>query len=97
MTKVEIIKNIHDKLDLTKRESSKIVESLFGIIKGNLARGSELKISGFGNFCIREKKSRKGRNPKTGEEIEICRRRVLTFKASHVLREALNGKKASLK
>ena len=92
MTKIEIVQKICDELGLTKKDSIRIVEALFNIIKGNLSRGEKLKISGFGNFCIREKKSRRGRNPLTGEEIEICRRRVLSFKASQALRRALNSK-----
>ena len=91
MTKIEIVQNICDELGLTKKEAIRIVEALFDIIKDNLCRGEKLKISGFGNFCIREKKPRRGRNPQTGDEIEICQRRVLTFKASHVLRKALNS------
>ncbi len=92
MTKIEIVQNVYDKLDLTKREAAQIVDSLFDIIKDNLSRGEKIKISGFGNFCIREKKPRRGRNPQTGDQIEICQRRILTFKASQVLRKALNNK-----
>jgi len=66
------------------------VESVFDIIKESLGRGEKIKISGFGNFVVKEKKSRRGRNPQTGDEISISARRVLTFKSSQVLRKALN-------
>ena len=69
MSKVEIIKNVCNELGLTKKEATRIVESLFDIIKDNLCQGEKLKISGFGNFCIREKKPRRGRNPQTGDEM----------------------------
>lgn len=90
MTKIDIIQNVYDKLGLSKKDSAKIVESVFDIIKESLAQGEKIKISGFGNFAVKEKKSRRGRNPQTGDEIEICQRKVLTFKSSQVLRRALN-------
>ncbi len=90
MTKIDIIKNINEKLGFSKKDSTAIVESVFDIIKNSLAQGEKIKISGFGNFVVKEKNSRRGRNPQTGEEIEISSRRVLNFKASQVLRKALN-------
>jgi integration host factor subunit alpha len=66
------------------------VETVFELIKDKLAQGEKVKISGFGNFVVKEKRSRRGRNPQTGEEISITARRVLTFKSSQVLRKALN-------
>ena len=90
MTKIDIIQNVHEKLGFPKKNSAEIVESVFDIIKDSLARGEKIKISGFGNFLVKEKKSRRGRNPQTGAEIEITSRRVLTFKSSQVLRKALN-------
>lgn len=90
MTKIDIIKNVNEKLGFSKKDSTSIVESVFEIIKDSLAQGEKIKISGFGNFVVKEKKSRRGRNPQTGEEIEISSRRVLNFKASQVLRKALN-------
>ncbi|MBI4634561.1 MAG: integration host factor subunit alpha [Deltaproteobacteria bacterium] len=90
MTKIDIIQNVHEKLGFPKKNSAEIVESVFDIIKDSLARGEKIKISGFGNFLVKEKKSRRGRNPQTGAEIEISSRRVLTFKSSQVLRKALN-------
>ncbi len=77
-------------MGFSKKDSAQIVESVFDIMKDTLAKGEKIKISGFGNFVVKEKKSRRGRNPQTGKEIEISARRVLTFKSSQVLRKALN-------
>jgi integration host factor subunit alpha len=77
-------------MGFSKKDSARIVESVFDIIKESLGRGEKIKISGFGNFVVKEKKSRRGRNPQTGDEISISARRVLTFKSSQVLRKALN-------
>jgi integration host factor subunit alpha len=92
MTKIDIIQSVYDKLGLSKKDSAKVVESVFAIMKDNLAKGEKIKISGFGNFVVKEKKSRRGRNPQTGTEIEISPRRVLSFKSSQVLRRALNSR-----
>ncbi|NPV03691.1 MAG: integration host factor subunit alpha [Syntrophaceae bacterium] len=92
MTKIDIIQNVCDKLGFSKKDSARIVESVFDIMKDELARGQKVKISGFGNFVVKEKNSRRGRNPQTGAEIEISARRVLTFKSSQVLKKALNNK-----
>ncbi len=91
MTKAEIIEQIYDKVGFSKKESAEIVELVFDTIKETLERGEKIKISGFGNFVVRQKRPRIGRNPQTGEEIEICARRVLTFRPSQVLKVALNG------
>jgi len=90
MTKADIIQNIHENLGFSKKDSAEIVKSVFDIMKETLARNESLKISGFGNFTVREKRARKGRNPQTGDEIEISARRVVTFKPSQVLRETLS-------
>ncbi len=90
MTKIDIIKNVNEKLGFSKKDATSIVESVFEIIKDSLAHGEKIKISGFGNFVVKEKNSRRGRNPQTGEEIEISSRKVLNFKASQVLRKSLN-------
>ena len=95
MTKLDIIQNVSDKLGLSKRDSSRIVESVFEIMKEQLSKGDTVKISGFGNFVVRNKKARKGRNPQTGSEMEIAARKVLTFKSSNLLKKALNGQTAS--
>ena len=90
MTKVDIIESIYEKVGFSKKEVSKIVESVFDIIKETLQREDKIKISGFGNFVVRKKRSRRGRNPQTGDDIEITSRRILTFKPSQVLKGALN-------
>jgi integration host factor subunit alpha len=91
MTKAEIIEKITLITHLNKRESSEIVANVFGLIKSTLEAGENIKISGFGNFEVKEKASRRGRNPQTGDSIEITARRILTFKPSPVLKRALNG------
>ncbi|MCA9526489.1 MAG: integration host factor subunit alpha [Myxococcales bacterium] len=92
MTKADIIEQVYENLGgLSKKESAEIVEKVFETIKTTLERGEKIKISGFGNFVVREKKERTGRNPQTGEEIRILPRKVLTFKPSQVLKNAING------
>jgi len=92
MTKADIILNIHNRMGYSKKEAGRIVETVFDIMKEKLTDGEKIKISGFGNFDVREKNARKGRNPQTGEEITISPRRVLTFKSSQILRRALNNR-----
>ena len=91
MTKADIIENVYEKVGFSKKESAEIVEMVFDTIKETLEHAEKIKISGFGNFVIRSKKPRVGRNPQTGEEIEISARKVLTFKPSQVLKNALNA------
>ncbi len=91
MTKADIIEKVYDNLGgLSKKESAEIVELVFETIKNTLERGEKIKISGFGNFVVRQKKERVGRNPQTGDEIKISPRRVLTFKPSQVLKNGIN-------
>jgi integration host factor subunit alpha len=90
MTKIDIIENIYEKVGFSKKEVSKIVESVFDIIKETLEHEDKIKISGFGNFVIRKKRARRGRNPQTGGDIEISPRRILTFKPSQVMKAGLN-------
>jgi integration host factor subunit alpha len=90
MTKADIVETIYEKIGFSRKESAEIVDLVFDLLKETLESGNKVKISGFGNFVVREKRSRKGRNPQTGEEIQISARRVLTFKPSQVLRKALN-------
>ena len=90
MTKADIIEQIYEKVGFSKKESSEIVELVFDTMKETLEKGEKIKISGFGNFVVRAKRPRVGRNPQTGEEIEISARRVLTFRPSQVLKIALN-------
>ncbi len=90
MTKADLVDSIYEKIGLSKKESIQIVELVFEIMRSELEKGSKVKISGFGNFNVRDKSIRRGRNPQTGEAIEISARSVLTFKASPVLKKALN-------
>ncbi len=90
LTKAELIESIYEKVGFSKKEASDIVELVFETLKTTLEKGEKVKISGFGNFVVREKRPRIGRNPQTGEEIEISARRVLTFKPSQVLKTSLN-------
>ncbi len=90
MTKADIVETIYEKVGFSRKESAEIVDLVFDMIKETLETGDKIKISGFGNFVVREKRPRKGRNPQTGDEIQISARRVLTFKPSQVLRKALN-------
>ncbi len=90
MTKADIVETIYEKVGLSKRESVQMVDMIFAIIKDKLENGESVKLSGFGSFTVRDKKSRRGRNPQTGEEITISARRVLSFKPSNVLRMRIN-------
>jgi integration host factor subunit alpha len=90
MTKADIVEALYEKVGFSKKEAADLVELVFDTIKGTLAQGSKIKISGFGNFVVREKRARIGRNPQTGESIEISARRVLTFRPSQVLRAEVN-------
>jgi len=94
MTKAEIIEGIYERVGCSKKESAAIVETVFETIKQSLERGEKVKISGFGNFEVREKKERVGRNPQTGDRIVISARRVLVFRPSQILKAALNSEGA---
>ncbi len=91
ITKADIVHKVYDKIGFSKKEASELVELVFGSLKDQLSAGQKVKISGFGNFVVREKKERVGRNPQTGEQIKISARRVLTFRPSQVLKAMLNG------
>lgn len=92
MTKADIIERIYERVGgLSKKEASQIVETIFDLMKSTLEAGDKIKLSGFGNFVVRDKNSRIGRNPQTGNEITISARRVLTFKPSQVLKNTLNS------
>lgn len=90
MTKIDLVEAIYEKVGFSKKEVANIVESIFDIIKEHLQKEDKIKISGFGNFVVRRKRARRGRNPQTGDDIEISPRRILTFKPSQVLKAALN-------
>jgi len=90
MTKADIVERITNESGFTRMESMDLIESVLEIIKDTLESGETLKISGFGNFVVKEKSDRRGRNPQTGEEINIEARKVLTFKPSAMLKGAMN-------
>jgi integration host factor subunit alpha len=90
VTKADLVDQIYDRIGCSKKEATDMVESVFEIIKLRLERGEKVKVSGFGNFVISEKRPRKGRNPQTGGEIVISGRRVMTFKPSQVLKKVMN-------
>lgn len=91
MTKADIVEALYEKVGFSKKEAADLVELVFDSLKNTLSQGQKIKISGFGNFVVREKRSRIGRNPQTGETIEISARRVLTFRPSQVLRAEVNA------
>jgi len=90
MTKSDIAERIQTATEYTKKESAELLEVVFSVMKNTLESGENLKISGFGNFAVKQKKDRRGRNPQTGKSITIEARKILTFKPSHLLRQAIN-------
>lgn len=91
MTKADIVQAVYARLGgFSKKESADLVDLVFETMKETLGRGEKIKISGFGNFVLRDKRARQGRNPQTGTPITITERRVLNFKASQLLKQALN-------
>ena len=90
MTKADLTEILYDRIECTKREATSFVDVIFETMKEHLADGETLKISGFGTFVVREKDSRVGRNPQTGDAITIKARRVVTFRPSPLLKNALN-------
>jgi integration host factor subunit alpha len=90
MTKADIVEKLQAGTGLTRKESVEMMEEVFSIIKSTLEQGENLKISGFGNFEVKQKNDRRGRNPQTGETITISSRRIVTFKPSALLRQAIN-------
>ena len=89
LTKSDIVENLNNEIGLNKREAKELVDMLFNDIKNLLSEGHEVKLSGFGNFQLRDKSSRPGRNPRTGEDVEISARRVVTFKPGQKLKESV--------
>ena len=87
MTKADIISEVFDKIGLPKQDAEEMVEMILDLIKQTLKEGETVKLSGFGNFVVRKKNSRKGRNPKTGQEIEITPRKVVSFRPSMIFKE----------
>ena len=90
LTKNDIVARVHE-LGFTKKRSVDIIETLLEIIKGNLEKSEDVLISGFGKFCVKNKKQRRGRNPSTGADLMLRERRVVTFKCSGKLRKKING------
>ena len=90
LTKSDIVTRIHE-LGFTKKNSVDIVETLLEIIKGTLEKSEDVLISGFGKFCVKNKKQRRGRNPATGDDLLLRQRRVVTFKCSGKLRKKISG------
>ena len=91
LTKAELAEMLFERVGLNKREAKDMVETFFDEIRGALERGHSVKLSGFGNFQLRDKPQRPGRHPKTGEEIPISARRVVTFHASQKLKSQIDG------
>ena len=90
LTKAKIVEAIQSQNSITKKESSELVESVINIIKTTLQDGEDVMISGFGKFCVKQKKARRGRNPATGAELMLDPRKVVTFKCSGKLRDRIN-------
>lgn len=90
-TRADLTDAVYRQLGISRNESSSFVERILEEVSGALERGETVKISSFGTFSVRSKKLRMGRNPKTGEEVPITPRRVITFRASHVLKEQINA------
>ncbi len=90
MTKADIFEKVQASTEFNRKESAEMVEAVFAIMKSTLESGENLKISGFGNFVVKQKANRRGRNPQTGESLTIEARRILTFKPSNLLKDAIN-------
>lgn len=94
MTKAEIVQALYARVGgFSKKESADLVDLVFEMIKETLGKGEKVKISGFGNFVLRDKRQRQGRNPQTGDPMVITERRVLNFKASNILKLGLNPRR----
>ena len=91
ITKDSVVEMVHNEIGLNKREAKELIESFFEQIKKSLEEGNDIKLSGFGNFSLRDKAPRPGRNPKTGAEVTISSRRVVTFKSGLKLKSKLEG------
>ena len=91
LTKAMIIDVIHNQLGYPKNKSAELLEILLEIVKGTLEKGEDVLISGFGKFCVKDKQKRRGRNPAAGDDMLLDKRRVVTFRCSHLLRSKING------
>ena len=90
LTKADIVESVNNELRYPKNRCSELVETLLEIIKESLEQGEDVLISGFGKFCVKGKKQRRGRNPATGDDLLLGERKVVTFKCSHLLRDKIN-------
>jgi len=95
LTKAEMAEHLFEKLNFSKKEAKEMVELFFEELRGSLEQGEQIKLSGFGNFDLRDKAERPGRNPKTGEDIPISARRVVTFRAGQKLKARVEQLKAN--
>ncbi len=91
MTKADIVEIAFEKVGYSKKDVAEVVDQIFECMKNALENSEKVKISGFGNFTVRHKRARRGRNPQTGSEITIGERKVLTFKASQILKKHINS------
>jgi integration host factor subunit alpha len=92
LTKANIVDAIHNELGFPKNRSAELIEILLEQIKSTLEKGEDVLISGFGKFCVKTKKERRGRNPATGDDMMLSQRQVVTFRCSHLLREKISGR-----
>jgi integration host factor subunit alpha len=90
LTKAQIVSTVQNHLGLSRKSSSQLIENLLGIIKKTLEKDEDVLISGFGKFCVKQKRQRKGRNPATGDDMMLAPRKVVTFKCSGKLRDKIN-------
>jgi len=90
MTKADLVERVYEKLGCTKEDAYEVVQLTLEVLKDSIANEGKVKISGFGNFTVRKKANRKGRNPLTGEALIISSRKVLTFKPSQLLKQQIN-------
>ena len=91
LTKSDIVEDLNNEIGLNKREAKELVDMFFNDIKNLLSEGHDIKLSGFGNFQLRNKKARPGRNPRTGEKVEVSARQVVTFKSGQKLKESVKA------
>jgi len=93
LKKADLIDSTYNQVGLSKPKSAEVVDSLLEIIKQTLENGEDILISGFGKFCVKEKRKRRGRNPATEEDLMLVPRKVIVFRCSGVLRDKVNGKR----
>ncbi len=92
LTKADLVDEVYERLGFSKKEAQVLVESFFELIKKELLQGRDVKLSGFGAFSVKRKAPRRGRNPQTGEDMQLPGRLVVVFRPSRILRDAMNGK-----